>query len=132
MISTMIGRAGELAVLECWRPSVRPDLWCSLFAEYKNRERPCRADACDIELTPSERNSTTGSEGLRQILGAVSCNVGRHPAQTTDSLLVTNIEGNARELLRGQFGWTIPSPDGRYLAQTELVGTNNVWRLEDF
>jgi len=50
----------------------------------------------------------------------------------TTSLLEIDTEGNARELLEGQFGWTVPSPDGRYLAVTEFVGTNNVWVLEDF
>jgi Tol biopolymer transport system component/DNA-binding winged helix-turn-helix (wHTH) protein len=50
----------------------------------------------------------------------------------TTSVLDIDTKGNARELLEGQLGWTIPSPDGRYLALTEFVGTNNVWVLEDF
>ena len=50
----------------------------------------------------------------------------------TTSILDIDTEGNARELLEGQLGWTIPSPDGRYLAMTEFVGTSNVWVLEDF
>jgi Tol biopolymer transport system component/DNA-binding winged helix-turn-helix (wHTH) protein len=53
-------------------------------------------------------------------------------SEGTTSLLDIDTEGNARELLEGQLGWTIPSPDGRYLAVTEFVGTNNVWVLEDF
>ncbi|HXZ78817.1 MAG TPA: winged helix-turn-helix domain-containing protein [Terriglobales bacterium] len=53
-------------------------------------------------------------------------------SRDTSALLEIDTEGNARELLEGQIEWAIPSPDGRYLAVNELVGTNNVWLLENF
>jgi hypothetical protein len=58
--------------------------------------------------------------------------VGASNSKGTTSILDIDTEGNPRELLEGQLGWSIPSPDGRYLAMTEFVGTSNVWVLEDF
>lgn len=50
----------------------------------------------------------------------------------TVALLEIDLQGNAWELLRGQLGWAIPSPDGRHLAFMQVTGENNVWMLEDF
>jgi Tol biopolymer transport system component len=44
--------------------------------------------------------------------------------------------GNYRVLLEGdnatQLWWAIESPDGRYVALTEVTGANNVWMVENF
>ena len=48
----------------------------------------------------------------------------------------TNMQGAARVLLEStpnaQIYWTIPSPDGRYLALNVITGEENVWMVENF
>ena len=48
------------------------------------------------------------------------------------SSVEVDTQGNAWELLHGQLGWAIPSPDSRYLAFVQTAGENNVWMVEDF
>jgi hypothetical protein len=54
----------------------------------------------------------------------------------TSVILDVDLEGNARVLLESdphtQFGWVIPSPDGRYAALLAITGENNVWMVENF
>jgi Tol biopolymer transport system component len=54
----------------------------------------------------------------------------------TGTLLYVDLKGNAKPLWqkKGQMfgGWSIPSPDGRYLAIMGTVYNSNVWMLEGF
>lgn len=52
--------------------------------------------------------------------------------ERTVALLEIDTQGNAWELLQGQLGWAIPSPDSRYLAFVQAAGENNVWMIENF
>ena len=54
----------------------------------------------------------------------------------TSVVVQTNMQGAARVLLEStpnaQIYWTIPSPDGRYLALNVITGEENVWMVENF
>jgi hypothetical protein len=51
------------------------------------------------------------------------------------TLLYVDLQGNARVLLQqkgGLDGYSVPSPDGRYLAIMGMTQTSDVWLLENF
>jgi DNA-binding winged helix-turn-helix (wHTH) protein/Tol biopolymer transport system component len=61
------------------------------------------------------------------------------PSRTANGapvMLGVEPNGNHRVLLQGdsatQYGWAVPSPDGRYAALNEVTGANNVWMVENF
>src|SRR5215469_5476585 len=74
----------------------------------------------NIDWTPDSKSvlvSTRTADGVPAILGVEP-------------------NGNCRVLLESdnatQLWWAIESPDGRYVALTEVTGANNVWMVENF
>jgi Tol biopolymer transport system component len=75
--------------------------------------------------------------GITWTADGTSVLVGSFTSSGTSVILEVNMEGNARVLLEGDsrtqvFAWTIPSPDGRYVALNGFTGENNVWIVENF
>jgi hypothetical protein len=103
---------------------VTPDRWQRLKSLFDRAlEKP--ADARDAFLQPGERESQ------------------RHPGFYAGSdspqgsaLLYVDLKGSARALWQykgGQAGvWSVPSPDGRYLAIGHTVRNSNVWVIKGF
>ena len=62
--------------------------------------------------------------------------VGSRTGDGVPVILGVEPNGNHRVLLEGdratQYWWVVESPDGRYVALTEVTGANNVWMVENF
>jgi len=62
--------------------------------------------------------------------------VGSRTGNGVPVILGVEPNGNHRVLLEGdratQYWWVVESPDGRYVALTEVTGANNVWMVENF
>jgi hypothetical protein len=62
--------------------------------------------------------------------------VSSRTANGAQPILGVEPNGNYRVLLESdnatQLWWAIESPDGRYVALTEVTGANNVWMVENF
>jgi hypothetical protein len=86
--------------------------------------RPGHPKGCPYKRRPPRRSTLTTLRALAQ------------PLQTGGTVLYVDLEGNGRVLWqrKGTFGyfWSIPSPDGRYLAILNTVFNSNVWMLEGF
>ena len=62
--------------------------------------------------------------------------VGSRTGDGVPVILGVEPNGNHRVLLEGdratQYWWVVESPDGHYVALTEVTGANNVWMVENF